>query len=393
MLVDLPLNPTRWSMAYSALAHLAPLRARRKAIVTDPESPTSVLRLLKFLYWRVRRHPHVMPHVVAVLLGFGRNYLMLWLRNHIRRVRSPTMAISLVEHMGDIVAAEPIARAARQRFPHRRIFWIVRPSYAELAAGYKPVDRVVTVRCLTESMLLHATGIVGEMWDLHLRNRVCGECLIPIDKPDRGLDIDTYYRFGNLITVECLNAGIPPVPGGPVLVPPPKAVARVDRLGLPGRFVAIHCLSNEDIREWPAPSWQRLVAAITGELLVDVIEIGLRPLAIEHDGERTRSLCGQLTIMETAEVIRRGVLFIGIDSGPAHLANAVGTQGIVLLGPYRGLNNYMPYSGGYQDGTTADLLRGAGALANLSVETVLAAVVRRLPAGGGSADGKIEPRL
>ena len=175
-------------------------------------------------------------------------------------------------------------------------------------------------------------------------------------------------------------------PGGPVLFPSAQAVAKVDRLGLPGRFVAIHCLSNEDVREWPAASWQRLVAAIAGDLGVDVVESGLRPLAIEHDRERTRNLCGQLTILETAEVIRRAALFVGIDSGPAHLANAVGTQGVVLLGPYRGLDDYMPYSGGYQDGSTADLLRGTGALANLTVETVLSAISRRLQAGGARPD-------
>ena len=256
--------------------------------MTDSERPTPVLRLLKFLYWRVRHHPHVTPHVAAVLFGFCRNYLALCLPKYTRRGRPPTMAISLVEHMGDIVAAEPIARAARQRFPRHRIFWILRPAYAELAAGYPAVDRVVTVRCLTELMLLQAAGVLDEMWDLHLRGRACERCCIPIVKPGPGPDMGTYYRFGNLITGQCLSAGIPPVPGGPLLSPPPRAVARVDRLGLPGRFVAIHCISSDGIRDWSAPSWQRLVAAITRDLLVDVIELGLRPLVIEQDGGRVR---------------------------------------------------------------------------------------------------------
>jgi hypothetical protein len=129
------------------------------APVTDPEPLTSVARLLKLLYWRIRRHPRVTLHVATVLLSFCRNYLVLSLRKYSRRARTPTMAIALVEHMGDIVAAEPIARAARQMFPHRSILWIMRPAYAELAAQYKAVDRVVTVRCLTESMLLHASFI------------------------------------------------------------------------------------------------------------------------------------------------------------------------------------------------------------------------------------------
>jgi heptosyltransferase III len=354
--------------------------------VTDPEPPIPARRLLKFLYWRVRRNPRVTPHVAVVLLGFCRNYLALSLRKYGRRTGPPTMAISLVEHMGDIVAAEPIARAARQTFPGHRISWILRPAYAELAASYPPVDHVVTVNCLTESMLLSAAGIFDEVWDLHLRGRICERCGIPMVKPRSDPDMNTYYRFGNLITTQCLSAGIPLVSGGPVLALPPRAVARVERLGLPRRFVAIHCISSDRIRDWPAASWQSLVAAITGYLRVDVIEIGLRPLVIAHDGERTRGLCGQLSIMETAEVIRRATLFIGIDSGPAHLANAVGTPGVVLLGAYLGLDDYMPYNGLYQDGGIADLLRASGAVENLPVETVLIAVARRLRAERARSD-------
>jgi len=350
------------------------------------EQSASVSRLLKLLYWQIYRHPRVTPHVAAVLLSFCRNYLALSLPRYIRRGRPPTMAISLVEHMGDIVAAEPIARAARQRFPGHRIFWVLRPAYAELAAAYPPVDRVVTVRCLTESMLLRATGAFDEIWDLHHRGRVCERCCVPVVKPVPGLDKDTYFGFGNLITAQCISAEIPPAPGGPVLAPPPRAVARVDRLGLPGRFVVIHCLSNDDTKEWPAAGWQRLVATITRDMLVDVVEVGLRPLVIGRDGKRVRNLCGRLSIMETAEVIRRAALFIGIDSGPAHLANAVGTPGVVLLGRYRGLDDYMPYSGGYQDGSTADLLRAGSALENLPVETVLMAATGRLRVGGVRAD-------
>lgn len=355
--------------------------------MTDSAPPSSVSRLLKLLYWRVRRNPRVAAHVGAVLYSFCQNYLTLWLRKHLARGRPPTLAIALVEHMGDIVAAEPIARAARQLFPRHHIAWVSKPPYVGLAANYPPVDTVVTVRCLTEAMLLHAAGVFDETWDLHLRGRICERCCIPVVKPGAGPDMDTYFRFGNLTTIQCLSAGIPTVPGGPQLSPSPGAVASVDRLGLPHRFIVIHGVSSDNLRDWPASCWQDLVAAITTELDIDVIEVGLRPLAIPHDGARARNLCGRLSIMETAEVIRRATLFIGIDSGPAHLANAVGTPGVVLLGPYLGLDDYMPFSGGYEDGSTADLLRAAGTVANLPVATVMTAVRRRLLAVAGAEVG------
>jgi heptosyltransferase-3 len=82
--------------------------------------------------------------------------------------------------------------------------------------------------------------------------------------------------------------------------------------------------------------------------------------------------------MQTAEVIRRAALFIGIDSGPAHLANATGTPGIILLGRHAGFESYTPYSAGYADGTLADLVRCDGPAANIEVESVIARVSKRL---------------
>jgi heptosyltransferase-3 len=348
--------------------------------VTGSEAPTSIPRLLKLLYWRLRRNPRAAPHIAATLFSFSRNYLMLSLKKCLGRSRRPMMAMALIEHLGDIVADEPIARAARLKFPNHCICWIVKPAYGELPENYPEVDRVVPVRCLTESMLLHAAGLFDEMWEMHVGGHICEKCGIqkvgsgPAPKPD----MTNYYRFGNIIGLHCLSAGIPPVSDAPVLSPPPDAVASVNRLGLPNRFVAIHCISNDGVRDWPAAKWQRLVAAIANDLLVNVVELGLQPFAVPHDGALVRNLCGQLSIMQTAEVIRRATLFIGIDSGPAHLANAVGTQGVLLFGPCLGMDDYMPFSGGYQDGSIVDILRASEVVANLSVETVLTAVSRRL---------------
>src|SRR5262249_42516416 len=53
----------------------------------------------------------------------------------------------------------------------------------------------------------------------------------------------------------------------------------------------------------------------------------------------------QLSILQTAEVIRRARFFIGVDSGPAHLANALKVPGIVLLGRLSVFRQYMPFNG------------------------------------------------
>jgi len=58
-------------------------------------------------------------------------------------------------------------------------------------------------------------------------------------------------------------------------------------------------------------------------------------------------LFNRLPILQTAEVIRRASLFVGVDGGPAHLANAVRTPGVVLLGRHGPVRKYTPYTGYY----------------------------------------------
>ena len=87
----------------------------------------------------------------------------------------------------------------------------------------------------------------------------------------------------------------------------------------------------------------------------------------------SKSICGELTILESAEVIRRAKLFIGIDSGPAHLANALGTPGVILMGSYLGFERYIPFSGHYGDGSNARLIFTDGPACLIDVNDVVQA--------------------
>ncbi len=338
---------------------------------------TSLGFLFRMMYWSIRRDWRVCPHLMTVVTG--------WLVNLVRLRATGlagrgTVAIGLVEHLGDVVAAEPISRFARQQYPSARVVWVTRKPYARVPSGFAAVDAVVSVTCLTEWLLLRATGIGDPAWDLHINQRYCPHCQIPVQKtgPPAAIDPVTYYRSGNLLAVACLSAELPVLTDGPLLPIDAAASGQVDRLTLPERFVVIHCASNEASRDWPRRNWTELVAQILDGPGVAVVEIGTRSVVITRDALRRRSLCGKLSIRQTVEVIRRAALFIGIDSGPAHIANAVGTPGIILLCNYKGFGAYLPYSGRYQNDEGADIVRTDGPMEALTVAPVLAAVRRRL---------------
>ena len=308
----------------------------------------SIRLVLRMMYWTVRRDWRLTPDLLAILGGSIRKYvgLRFWRKFRDRRL---ILILALTEHMGDIVAAEPLSRHARAAFPSARIYWVTQAPYRDVVANYPAIDDIIVVRCLTEWLLFWGLGAADIVWDLHLSERECRVCNVSYRKPGlAGAITDaTYYDFGSLLAGQCISAGIEPISDAPRLTPPDAAVTRVDQLRLPGRFLVIHCRANDACRDWPLERWKDLVEYLTGALGIQTIEIGLKAHAIAADGPLSRSLCGVLSIMETAELIRRADLFIGIDSGPAHIANAVGTPGIILAGHYRRFRRYMSRTVGF----------------------------------------------
>ena len=277
--------------------------------------------------------------------------------------------------MGDILAAEPFARAARERYPDSRILWVTRAAYRALPESYVDVDEVLVVGCLAEWLLFWSFGVFDVVWDLHLSDRRCPVCDVGHVKQGRPGDITfaRYYDFGSLPEIQAIAAGVELADPSPRLVIPQSVRDAVDAMGLPPSFVVVHAKSNDESRDWNVAGWSALLDHLDRTYAGHVVEIGATSLVIPFDSDRRSSLCGRLSMLESAEVIRRAALFVGIDSGPAHLANAVRTPGVLLFGHFNSFRDHMPYSGFYADGG-ADILRADGPAAMLDPDLVIRAV-------------------
>ena len=75
-------------------------------------------------------------------------------------------------------------------------------------------------------------------------------------------------------------------------------------------------------------------------------------------------------------MIRRARFFVGVDSGPAHLANALRVPGVVLLGRFYNFRQYMPFTGFYASmASDVKILRNlAGPARDLTPDEVWEAV-------------------
>jgi ADP-heptose:LPS heptosyltransferase len=290
------------------------------------------------------------------------------------------IGVGLVEHFGDIVACEPVVRYLRKQTPEAEISWVVREPYRELLDSNPYIDRTIAVECLTDWIKLVAHGAFDRVVDLHVNERICQRCRIPLSKTAGDVSItgDNYFNHGSLLRSFCVGAGLPPLEEPPRVYVSEEVVKRVDALGLPDKFVAFHCRSNDIYKDWDPEKWNALAKHMVRVFRTPVVEVGSEPV-LESRIPKSVNLCGKTSLLETAEVIRRAALFVGVDSGPAHLANAVNTYGVVVMGQVGPFKIYNPYTGGYADGSNAMLIRNEnGPAADVLLDSIKQAIESKL---------------
>jgi hypothetical protein len=332
------------------------------------------IQTLRALRRTLGPHP---GHFRGLIISFTRNVARLAvLKLRARLGGRKLTVIGLAERMGDIVACEPVSQRLRILFPNDIIFWAARPAYRELLRGNVHLDGSLPIHCITEWVWLRKLGLFDRMCDLHLKGKHCETCRRHYVQTEGfgTVALGNYYDHGPLLRSFSTSAGYPMDGGDPAVYIDRETVGAVDGLELPRRYVTIHGTSDEECRNWEGGKWDRLVAYLIEVHKMAVVEVGQRSCLEGPAALGYLNLCGRCGILESAEVIQRSSLFIGIDSGPAHLANAVRTRGVILLGRYHTYRRYMPYTGFYSDPLNCRIIQHEGAAAEIPVEMCLAAV-------------------
>ena len=318
---------------------------------------TAWLRLKKLWTHRYHKYTHIAGKYGSAWGKYGRLRLIKSRLNG-----RPLVAIMLSEQMGDVVACEPVARELRRLYPDAHLVWFIRKSYVDLVRYNPIIDTYLIEKCPGERTYLLNTGIFDQAYNMHLSHRRCRYCKEDPVNPvaDKlGLTYLNYYHYGDLLHVFSQAAGLPPLTDEPRMYISDAAVSRVKSLQLPTNYVVIHCQSSHAPRDWQPEHWNRLVNWLLQMYSCGVVEVGLNPI-VQNTDPRFVSLCGKLSMLETAQVIGNSRLFVGIDSGPAHFANAMGAEGVILLGKLFDFVEYLPYSGRYKRGEDVTILNQIG---------------------------------
>jgi heptosyltransferase-1 len=327
--------------------------------------------------------------------------------------------------LGDVVHAIPFAAALRKEFPHARIDWMVDPRYIDLLELVSVVDRRIpmdprwflraaerrrmlgTLRelrrmqydavfdlqgLLKSAMLARAVrgrrviGFPGS----HLREPVAR--LLYTSAPDPGTATHVIYK--NLALLTALGVQDRHV-RFPLTVPASATIDSVVHRFAPHGFVLINPGAAWPNKRWPAACFGAVAASIRETYGLRSLVLwgpGEKPLA--HDVADASAGAAEVApptgIPDLAGIARAARLMISGDTGPMHVAAAVGTPLVTLFGPTRPDRNG-PWA--LYDIAISRVDRcscvyerrcrlGAPCINEISVDDVLAAVERRLSADG-----------
>ena len=287
-----------------------------------------------------------------------------------------------VDLLGDVVLSTPAVRALRRAYPRAKIDMLVQAPFDGILAGDPDLNRVLVwnphvwrnprnwlrARSWREALMTLgrmraprydlAVSVSGDIGSIvtrlsGARRRVgyAGEAygsFMTDPVPGARYQIRKHETRYVLALAAAAGGGVALGDEVPRLSVAPEervrmrerlAVAR-ERLGATGPVIALHAgARNGQAKRWPARHWATLARLLSDELGAVVTLTGApneAPLAGDVErmaGRPLLNLCGQTSLPELKALLAECDLVISGDSGPMHIACALGRPVIALHGP------------------------------------------------------------
>jgi lipopolysaccharide heptosyltransferase I len=305
-----------------------------------------------------------------------------WRRCPLHRLDARRIAILKPSALGDIVHALPVLTALRRRFPNAFISWIVNRAYQSLLDGHPDLDETLAFdRGAARHGLLRALASYRDFavalrqrrFDLVIdlqglfrsgvmalvtgaRRRVGLGCaregarwfytdVVPVPDSDHSHAVDRCWRVA-----EALGAADEP----PRFVVPVAAEARLwaerQLTALPQPWLALAVGSRWLTKRWPPEHFAVLAEHALRRRGGSAVFVGsaeessLADQVAARLAAPTLNLSGRTTLPQLAALLQRADVLLANDTGPLHLAVALGRPVVApytctktaLNGPYRG---------------------------------------------------------
>jgi heptosyltransferase III len=257
--------------------------------------------------------------------------------------------------IGDAMLATPVAKTLKLNFPGAKLTYCSHSSLRQLIFGLNPsVDEFIDFSKDVSFFDLYKTfaKLKPDLF-VDLSNSAKGRWLsmlitehgLRYIKRDPG-GYGSMHAVNNFLeTVEPICQELPEAlfptifPEGLAteLLPKLFAQAKISAKPIIGLVIGVGNLRPH--RAWPQDGWIYLIRAIISRqthmpvLIGGEDEVELSSKIAEEFGDSCLNLVGKLALTETAAVLKSCKVVVSADTGPAHMAVAVGTPVIGLYGP------------------------------------------------------------
>jgi heptosyltransferase-3 len=272
--------------------------------------------------------------------------------------------------LGDMVASEPILPRLNQKFGNTHITWITSKKHFPIFENHPMVDLLFDQKFTLLSHLLQKSNPFNHYFNLHLsgfrKDEMSGISISNLKADELDINLSNYYDQHNLLEIAFKLCDLAIEDAQPQIY--------LDNVPYNAPFEKpywiIHCKTNAGFRDWTDENWCHLLTNIIDTWNVNIIEIGhVNPLNFTH--ENFISLVGKTSLPETMKIMKGASFFIGLDSGPTHLANAFMLPGLILNGEFLNFKTYMSYSGMYKNSQKVKVLFNESGMAkDLSFDVV-----------------------
>lgn len=293
--------------------------------------------------------------------------------------------------LGDIVHTLPVLSALRGQYPQSHIAWVINQSFAGLLKGHPDLDEIIPFNrgdsgirsairfgkelrqrkfdlaidlqgLLRTGLMTFAAGARRKVGFANAREgaKYFYNERVAVKDADRIHAVDRYWQL-----VEYLGAGSQPKRFDLPIHPSDRQEIESELKGLPRPWYAVAAGAKWITKRWPPEQFGQLLRRAQAEFGGTAIFVGvnedspLSQIAMTSINGPALDWCGKTNLPKLAATLSLADVMIANDTGPLHLAAALGTPCVApytctktaLHGPYTsphgGVESKVPCAGSY----------------------------------------------
>jgi heptosyltransferase-1 len=256
----------------------------------------------------------------------------------------PRILVVRLGSMGDVIAALPAVASLKHSIPHSRITWVIDPKWSLLLEGNPYVDSVVHLDRRTFMGLRSAwRDLRAARYDfaVDFQGLVKSALVATLARPERIFGFNAEYAresaaswfYSTKVPIRSYHAvernlDLAAAAGASNILrtfplPPGECQTKLPE----GDFVLASPLAGWGAEQWPLEHYAKLAERLQRDCGMPLVLDAPYPLQVQGAQTHVSTLAGLIY------ATRRATAVVGLDSGPLHLAAALGKQGGAIYGP------------------------------------------------------------